>query len=91
VQLRRLPITMLKIDASFVRELAAGPLEGSAVETILGLGRSLSIESIAEGVETAWQLERLRALGTRFAQGYLFSQPLSAGQVSRLFAVPVDS
>jgi diguanylate cyclase (GGDEF)-like protein/PAS domain S-box-containing protein len=91
LELQRLPISVLKIDPSFVRALDADSPDAGVVQTILALGRGLAIDAIAEGVETPWQLERLRALGTRFAQGYLFSKPLEAADVVRLFAVPAPT
>ena len=74
--LQRFPITTLKIDRSFVHGLE----EGSAglVNSILALGRSLNVDALAEGVETVEQADRLRALGTRYAQGYCFSPPVDA-------------
>jgi diguanylate cyclase (GGDEF)-like protein/PAS domain S-box-containing protein len=79
--LRRLsefPISVLKIDPSFVRRLGADEGGLEVVQTIIALGESMSIDAIAEGVETPEQLEQLRRLGTRFAQGFLFSLPLDA-------------
>ena len=58
----------------------------SIVQTILALGNSLSIDAIAEGVETPEELDELRALGMKFAQGYLFSTPLEAAQAERLLS-----
>jgi EAL domain-containing protein (putative c-di-GMP-specific phosphodiesterase class I) len=54
------------------------------VQSIIGLGRSLGIDTIAEGVETLEQLQALRALGARFAQGFLFSEPLDAARAREL-------
>jgi EAL domain-containing protein (putative c-di-GMP-specific phosphodiesterase class I) len=85
-KLREFPISVLKIDGSFVRQMIDDERSGEVVETIIALGRSLSIDSIAEGVETPEQLERLRALGAGFAQGYLFSLPLDAAEMGGLLA-----
>jgi diguanylate cyclase (GGDEF)-like protein/PAS domain S-box-containing protein len=82
--LQRLPVTVLKIDGSFVRGVADDRKDLGVVQTILALGRTLSIEAIAEGVETAEQLHKLRKMGARYAQGYLFSTPLDADAVGRL-------
>ena len=86
-ELRRLPISGIKIAPRFVRELQT-PENGSraVVQTIIALGRSLAIEAIAEGVETPEQLEQLRTLGTRFAQGFLFSLPLDSEHARALLA-----
>jgi EAL domain-containing protein (putative c-di-GMP-specific phosphodiesterase class I) len=75
-QLREFPISGLKIDGSFIRQLGAAGGGHEIVQSILALGRSMAIDAIAEGVETPEQLDELRKLGTRFAQGFLFSLPL---------------
>jgi len=71
--LRQLHLDRLKIDKSFVSDLSV--MEGVA-KSIIDIGRSLSLELIAEGVETKGQAERLFALGCHEAQGYLYSKPL---------------
>jgi diguanylate cyclase (GGDEF)-like protein len=85
-ELSSLPISTLKIDPSFVRTMD-GAGEGRAiVQTIIALGRSMAIEAIAEGVETPEQLALLRTLGTRFAQGFLFSLPLDSVATQQLIS-----
>ena len=89
-ELRALPISTLKIDPSFVRDMEGGEGEGHAiVQTIIALGRSMAIDAIAEGVETPEQLALLRNLGTRFAQGFLFSLPLDPDAAKLLIAETV--
>ena len=67
-----------------------GEGEGHAiVQTIIALGRSMAIDAIAEGVETPEQLALLRELGTRFAQGFLFSLPLAPDAAKMLIAETV--
>ncbi|HWM48338.1 MAG TPA: EAL domain-containing protein [Xanthobacteraceae bacterium] len=73
--LRSFPFDKIKIDQSFVRELAERPDCMAIVRAITGLGASLGIATTAEGVETQEQLERLRAEGCTEVQGYLFSPP----------------
>jgi diguanylate cyclase (GGDEF)-like protein/PAS domain S-box-containing protein len=73
--LQEFPITTLKIDRSFVSELLKDAKAG-LVTSILALGRSMGVDALAEGVETAAQLERLRGLGVRYAQGYYLSPPV---------------
>jgi predicted signal transduction protein with EAL and GGDEF domain len=73
--LHEFPITTLKIDRSFVKELLVNGTAG-LVTSILALGRSMGVDALAEGVETAPQLERLRTLGVRYAQGYYLSPPV---------------
>ena len=81
--LQKLPIDRLKIDRSFVQGFEAD-LDGSAiVRAIIGIGRSLGMEVVAEGVETPGQLDRVREAGCQFAQGYLLGRPMPAEQFQR--------
>jgi diguanylate cyclase (GGDEF)-like protein/PAS domain S-box-containing protein len=85
-ELRQFPISCLKIDRSFVHTLGTHSESAEIVQTIIALGRSMAIDAVAEGVETTDQLDQLRRLGTRFAQGYLFSMPIDARQTAGLFS-----
>jgi diguanylate cyclase (GGDEF)-like protein/PAS domain S-box-containing protein len=76
--LKRLPIDTLKIDQSFVRGLGVAENDSSIVRAILGLGRALGMDLLAEGVEGPAQLAELKALGCDTAQGYLWSCPVAA-------------
>jgi Amt family ammonium transporter len=71
----RFPVTTLKIDRSFVGTIQRGE-SMAIIETIRSLARTLSMEVVAEGVETQDQLDTLRSIGCGCAQGYLFSRPL---------------
>lgn len=71
--LRSFPFDKIKIDRSFVRDLAERPDCVAIVKAISGLGQSLNISTTAEGVETTDQLDRLRAMGCTEVQGFLFS------------------
>jgi len=73
--LKRLPIDVLKVDQRFVRGLPGDHSDVQIVRTILTTAQNLGLEAIAEGVETAGQLELLRALGCRHFQGYYFAMP----------------
>ena len=84
--LRSFPFDKIKIDRSFVRDLAAKGNSLALVKAVIGLGRSLGIATTAEGVETEAQLDMVRQQGCTEAQGFLFSPPLPAVAVSRLFA-----
>ncbi|MCC7410487.1 MAG: EAL domain-containing protein [Gammaproteobacteria bacterium] len=75
--LKRLPIDVLKIDQSFVRELAREE-DAAIVSTIISMARSLRLKVVAEGVEESTQLAFLRAQGCDELQGYLLSPPLPA-------------
>jgi diguanylate cyclase (GGDEF)-like protein/PAS domain S-box-containing protein len=82
--LRRLPVDVLKIDRSFVSVVDAGPDEAALVRSIVSLGRSLRLETIAEGIEQPGQLAELRSFGARLGQGYLFAKPLEPDDVTSL-------
>jgi predicted signal transduction protein with EAL and GGDEF domain/DNA-binding response OmpR family regulator len=76
--LTTLPISELKIDRSFVRDLGVSPQSSAVVTAIIALARSLGLRVIAEGVETLRQMEVLHRLGVVVMQGFLFSRPVAA-------------
>ncbi len=84
--LKRLPVDFLKIDRSFVEGLGKDSKDKGIVSTVIDLARVLGMGEIAEGIETAEQAACLRELGSRFAQGYLFSKPLPAQAAGALLA-----
>ena len=84
--LRSCPLTAVKIDGCFVREITALGDPAPITRAIVGLGSALGLTVIAEGVETAVQREYLRTLGCDAAQGYLFAPPLPAREISALLA-----
>lgn len=87
-ELKRLPISELKVDRSFVTDIDHDDSVLAIAETIIRLGQRLGLGVVAEGVETASQLARLRDLGCHVAQGYLLSRPLTAEQFSKLLQEP---
>jgi diguanylate cyclase (GGDEF)-like protein/PAS domain S-box-containing protein len=83
--LTKLPIDQLKIDQSFVQNIGITQNDGVIVQTIIGMANNLSIESLAEGVETEEQRAFLEQHGCNFYQGYLFSRPLPLNQFEERF------
>jgi diguanylate cyclase (GGDEF)-like protein/PAS domain S-box-containing protein len=81
--LNRFPVDVLKIDRSFVRQLSES-CNGAIVGAIIGLGKSLGIATVAEGVETLQQAKGLRSKGCCLAQGFLFSPAIPAADVPTL-------
>jgi len=79
--LTTLPISELKIDRSFVRDLGVSPQSSAVVTAIIALARSLGLRVIAEGVETLRQMEVLHRLGVVVMQGFLFSRPVAPGDL----------
>ena len=82
--LKRLPVTTLKIDRSFVVDVADDADGGAIVSAITGLARTLLLSVVAEGVETVAQRNALRAHGVTTMQGYLFSKPLPVAEFDKL-------
>ena len=84
--LKQFPIDVLKIDQSFVLDMRPESDNGIIVSAVVGMGRSLGLRVIAEGVETQEQCQFLRAHDCNEAQGYFFSQPLAVPEFSQLAA-----
>lgn len=75
-QLTRMPVAVLKIDKAFIDGIEGNPESRTVVRAVIGLGRALALQLVAEGVENAAQLAELRDSGCDFIQGYLFHRPL---------------
>jgi len=84
--LQKLPVSVLKIDKSFVDGVAESKEAAALVRAIIGVGQSLELQVVAEGVERVEQVGRLQALNCRFAQGYFFSRPLDAAAMTDYLA-----
>jgi EAL domain-containing protein (putative c-di-GMP-specific phosphodiesterase class I) len=92
--LHQFPFDNLKIDRSFVSRMVDAPERAAIVRTIVHLARSLSMDAVAEGIETQAQLAGLHAMGCRYGQGFLFSKPVPAVEAEALldtvFLVPAS-
>jgi len=84
--LKRFPIDTLKIDQSFVRDIATDADDATIVTAVIGMGRNLKQRVIAEGVETHEQLEFLQARNCDEGQGFHFSHPVTAEDFARLLS-----
>lgn len=82
--LKHLPISKIKIDQSFVRDICTDPDDAAIANAVISLGHSLKLRVIAEGVETLEQQEYLRAQACDEFQGYYFSRPLPAADFAQL-------
>ncbi|HEY3870303.1 MAG TPA: EAL domain-containing protein [Actinocrinis sp.] len=82
--LRDLPIDILKIDKSFIAEVAASPEQAALVEGIVRIADALGLQVVAEGVENQAQWDLLGATDCDYGQGYLFGRPMTAGEVAVL-------
>lgn len=83
LELARFPVDALKIDRSLVREMQADRSTTDIVELIITLAHKMNFQLIAEGIETASQLQRLQQLGCEYGQGYYFSQAMDAAAALR--------
>lgn len=82
--LKRLPVETLKIDQIFIKGLGRDPHDAAIVETIATLGHKIGMSVTAEGVETRQQATAVKQLGCDHAQGYIFSEPVTAARLSEL-------
>ena len=89
--LKRLPVNVLKIDQSFVRDATSNPSDAEIIRAVVALGLSLGLEVIAEGVEQQSQLDFLQSQGCHCYQGYLFSRPQPLQAFRALLAHAADT
>jgi diguanylate cyclase (GGDEF)-like protein/PAS domain S-box-containing protein len=89
--LRRFPLDSLKIDRSFVQQLAGGADDAAIVIAVISMARSLRLRVVAEGVETLQELEFLCAHQCDEVQGYYFSRPVPAAQFAKLLATGIPA
>ncbi|HZW60247.1 MAG TPA: EAL domain-containing protein, partial [Woeseiaceae bacterium] len=88
--LQQFPISTLKIDKSFVRDVAINPDDATIVGTIIHMGRNLKMDVVAEGVETEEQLNFLQSLRCTYAQGLLFGDPMSSDNFLELLLAQAE-
>ncbi|WP_018235807.1 PAS domain S-box protein [Ensifer sp. BR816] len=89
--LRTFPFDKIKVDQAFVRDLPHGKESLAIVKAVAGLGHSLGMTTTVEGIETEDQLAVVNAEGFHEVQGYIFSRPLPASEVSRLIDGPLEN
>lgn len=80
-----LPITLLKLDRSFIIDIETDPIAFEIVNAVIRIAKSKKIETIAEGIETPNQAKILRELGCNFGQGYLYGKPMPPEQLEEFF------
>ena len=81
--LRRFPVSTIKIDKTFVRDLAETHNASPIIQAIIGIARGFGLQLLAEGVETIYQMKTLQELGCNVMQGYFFSKPLPSGEIEQ--------
>ncbi|MGA8204287.1 MAG: EAL domain-containing protein [Woeseiaceae bacterium] len=88
--LQQFPISTLKIDQSFVRDVATNPDDATIIDTIVQMGRNLNMDVVAEGVESEEQLAILQRLECTYVQGLLFGDPMSSDNYLELLLAQAD-
>jgi EAL domain-containing protein (putative c-di-GMP-specific phosphodiesterase class I) len=86
--LQRFPVDEVKIDKSFVDGVARDPQEAAIVAAVISLSHALGLRTVAEGVESVAQVDRLRTLGCDVAQGFFFWRPVPAEDLTQLLSEP---
>jgi EAL domain-containing protein (putative c-di-GMP-specific phosphodiesterase class I) len=89
--LKTLPVDAVKIDQAFIRSIETDPSDAAIVSGIIAMARQLSLATVAEGIETEAQAQRLRALGRLYGQGYYFSRPIPADNCRTLLEQLVEA
>lgn len=88
--LKRLPLDKIKLDRAFIRSLPDDPADAAIVSAVLAMARGLSLDVIAEGVETQGQLDFLRDAGCRLVQGFYFARPMAVGALEEQWQSSLD-
>ncbi|MEI2772173.1 MAG: EAL domain-containing protein [Candidatus Competibacter sp.] len=84
--LKQFPVDTLKIDRSFVQDIAVNPRDKAIAQSVIALAAAFNLDVIGEGIETGEQAAHLRTLGCQHGQGYLFAPPLPAAEFEALLA-----
>ncbi|WP_324273977.1 EAL domain-containing protein [Blastococcus brunescens] len=84
--LTRLPIDVVKLDRSLITRIDRDPQSRALCESVIGIGRALGLDVVAEGVETTAQLAALSGFGCGFAQGFVISRPMPLSGITGLLA-----
>ncbi|MEL7400626.1 MAG: EAL domain-containing protein, partial [Pseudomonadota bacterium] len=84
--LRSYPFDVLKIDRSFVTDIAFDDADRKLINAAVAMGHSMGLRVVAEGVETEAQASHLREIGCDYAQGYLYSRPVAADDITRMLS-----
>jgi len=88
--LKRMPVDIIKIDKSFIHDIATDPVDAAMIRAMLQMANAFGLETVAEGVETAEQLSFLRANGCTYAQGYLFGEAVPLADFSQAATFAAD-
>ncbi|MEO7343520.1 MAG: GGDEF domain-containing phosphodiesterase, partial [Methylotenera sp.] len=86
VYLKKLPVTQIKIDQSFVHDVLTDTSDAAIIKMILAIGKTIRCNIVAEGVERVEQFELLKKFGCRYFQGFYFSKPLNLDEFEQLVA-----
>lgn len=84
IYLKKLPVTQIKIDQSFVHDVVTDPNDAAIIKMVLAVGKTIQCDIVAEGVEHLEQFELLKKFGCHYFQGFYFSKPLSAANFEKL-------
>jgi diguanylate cyclase (GGDEF)-like protein len=88
--LKQLPLSMVKLDRSFVENVTDNPHDAAIVRAVSDMAETIGIGVVAEGVETEEQVRVARALGCGYAQGYHFAEPVPPSEIERLIGAPLS-
>jgi EAL domain-containing protein (putative c-di-GMP-specific phosphodiesterase class I) len=84
VYLKKLPVTQIKIDQSFVNDMLTDSNDAAIIQMILTIGKAIQCNIVAEGVEQLEQFELLKKFGCCFFQGYYFSKPIQLADFEKM-------